>query len=75
MFPPRPDGQTDRYTYGRTDISIYRVTSLLETHAHLAFRVFICINAKTMKYKIRTILSKASILLLKKNTELKTTLV
>ena len=27
MFPPKPDGQT----YGRTDISIYRVASLLKT--------------------------------------------
>ncbi len=35
MFPPKPDGQTDRHTdgrtYGRTDINIYRVASLLKT--------------------------------------------
>ena len=30
-FPPKPDRQTDRQTYGRTDISIYRVASLLKT--------------------------------------------
>ena len=33
MFPPKPDGPTDKYTDGRmdirTDISIYRVASLL----------------------------------------------
>ncbi len=28
-FPPKPDGQTDRKPYGRTDIIIYRVASLL----------------------------------------------
>ena len=29
-FPPNPDGQTDIQTEGRTDISIYRVASLLK---------------------------------------------
>ena len=29
-FPPKPDGQTDIRTDGRTDISIYRVASLLK---------------------------------------------
>ena len=33
-FPPKPDGQTDihtdGWTYGQTDISIYRVASLLK---------------------------------------------
>ena len=29
-FPPKPDGQTDIRTDGRTDISIYRVDSLLK---------------------------------------------
>ncbi len=28
MFLPKPDGQTDRHTDGRTDIRIYRVASL-----------------------------------------------
>ncbi len=27
-FPPKPDIQTDRHTYRRTDISVYRVASL-----------------------------------------------
>ena len=35
MFPPKPDGQTDRDADGHTDIwtdiSIYRVASLLKT--------------------------------------------
>ena len=30
-FPPKPDIQTDRHTYKRTDISVYRVDSLLKT--------------------------------------------
>ncbi len=34
MFSPKPDGQTDRYTdgrtYGRMDISIHRVASLVK---------------------------------------------
>ena len=29
-FPPKPDIQIDRHTYRRTDISVYRVTSLLK---------------------------------------------
>ena len=33
-FPPKPDKQTDRHTdrhtYSRTDISVYRVASLLK---------------------------------------------
>ena len=29
-FSPKPDRQTDRHTDGRTDISIYRVASLLK---------------------------------------------
>ena len=29
-FPPKPDTQTDRHTYRRTDISVYRVASLLK---------------------------------------------
>ncbi len=28
-FPPKPDRQTYRQTYRRTDISVYRVASLL----------------------------------------------
>ncbi len=28
-FPPKPDIHTDRQTYKRTDISVYRVASLL----------------------------------------------
>ncbi len=35
MFPPKPDGQTDihidKHTYRRTDISVYKVASLLKT--------------------------------------------
>ena len=35
-FPPKPDIQTDRqtyrHTYKRTDISVYRVASLLKTY-------------------------------------------
>ena len=34
-FPPKPDIQTERQTYthteGRTDISVYKVASLLKT--------------------------------------------
>ncbi len=30
-FHPKPDRQTDRHTYRRTDISVYRVASLLTT--------------------------------------------
>ena len=30
-FPPKPDIQTDIHTDGRTDISVYRVASLLKT--------------------------------------------
>ena len=33
-FPPKPDGQTDRHTDIRTDISIYRVASLLKRDKH-----------------------------------------
>ncbi len=29
-FFPKPDIQTDRHTYRRTDISVYRVASLLK---------------------------------------------
>ena len=29
-FPPIPDIQTDRHAYRRTDISVYRVASLLK---------------------------------------------
>ena len=29
-FSPKPDGHTDRQTDGRTDISVYRVVSLLK---------------------------------------------
>ncbi len=29
-FPPKPDGQTDIQTDGRTDISVYRVETLLK---------------------------------------------
>ena len=29
-FPPKPDRHTDRNTYRRTDISVYRVASLLK---------------------------------------------
>ena len=29
-FPPQPDIQTDIHTDGRTDISVYRVASLLK---------------------------------------------
>ena len=32
MFPPKPDIQTDRHTYRRTDISVYRVASLLNIY-------------------------------------------
>ncbi len=28
-FPPKPDRHTGRHTYRRTDISVYRVSSLL----------------------------------------------
>ncbi len=31
-FPPKPDIQIDRHTYRRTDISVYRVASLLKIH-------------------------------------------
>ena len=30
--PPKPNGQTNRHTDGRTDIIIYRVASLLKIH-------------------------------------------
>ena len=30
VFPPKPDGHLDRHTYRRTDISVYRVASLLK---------------------------------------------
>ncbi len=33
MFPPKPDKQTDRQTYGWTDLSIHRVASLLKRMA------------------------------------------
>ena len=33
-FPPKPDIQTDRQTYRRTDICVYRVASLLKTLPH-----------------------------------------
>ena len=31
-FPTKPDIETDIHTYRRTDISVYRVASLLKTH-------------------------------------------
>ena len=30
-FPPKPEIQTDRHTYRRTDIIVYRVATLLKT--------------------------------------------
>ena len=30
IFPPKPDIQTDIHTYRRTNISVYRVASLLK---------------------------------------------
>ena len=33
-FPTKPDRQTDLHTYRRTDISVYRVASLLKTTAN-----------------------------------------
>ncbi len=38
-YPPKPDRQTDRHTYRRTDISVYRVASLLKMAA--SYGVFI----------------------------------
>ncbi len=31
-FPPKPDRHTDIHTEGRTDISVYRVASLLKNY-------------------------------------------
>ena len=36
-FPPNPEGQTDIWTDGQTDISIYRVASLLKNCTELSF--------------------------------------
>ena len=38
-FPPKPNGQTDRNTDGRTDISIYGVASLLKIRKYTSYRV------------------------------------
>ena len=39
-FPPKPDIQTDRHTYRRTDISLYRVASLLKREYNYVHFVF-----------------------------------
>ena len=38
-FPPKPDIQTNRHTYRRTDISVYRVASLLKNEEIIPFDV------------------------------------
>ncbi len=40
-FPPKPDKQTDIHTYRRTDISVYRVASLLKTMHIYILRIII----------------------------------
>ncbi len=40
-FPPKPDRQTDIHTYNRTDISVYRVASLLKTRKTTDIRPFL----------------------------------
>ena len=52
MFPPKPNGQTDI----RTDISIYRVTSLLKTEYWDILTFFGLENGDTSLIKLKLIL-------------------
>ena len=45
-FPHKPDLQTDRHTYRRTDISVYRVASLLKIMLDWIFQHIILNNNK-----------------------------
>ncbi len=41
MFPPKPDGQTDRQTDGQADICFYRVALLLKRFKFF-YLIFMC---------------------------------
>ena len=54
-FPPKPDIHTDSHTYRWTDISVYRVASLLKMYreclAFVRFRVVLQVKALTLGAK------------------------
>ena len=53
-FSPKPDRQTDKHTYRRTDISVYRVASLLKIIVLVYFVVAVILIPGSSRGKLIT---------------------